>query len=147
MHPFTVCFLIAIALRLVLRIGLAARQVRHVTAHRAAVPPAFADRIPLAAHQRAADYTCARSRFSMIATVADAAILLALTLGGGLDLLDQAARGIATQPLLQGVALVALVVAVTSVLELPFDLWRTFRIEQRFGFNRMTLALVFSDLA
>jgi STE24 endopeptidase len=147
MHPFTLCFLIAIAARLVLRIGLAARQIRHVTAHRAAVPPAFADRIPLAAHQRAADYTCVRSRFSMIGTVADAAILLALTLGGGLDLLDRAARDIATQPLLQGVVLVALVVAVTSVLELPFDLWRTFRIEQRFGFNRMTFALFFTDLA
>ena len=147
MHPFTLCFLIAIALRLVLRIGLAARQIRHVTAHRAAVPPAFADRIPLAAHQRAADYTCVRSRFSMIGAVADAAILLALTLGGGLDLLDQAAGGFATQPVLQGVVLVALVVAVTSVLELPFDLWRTFRIEQRFGFNRMTPALFFTDLA
>ena len=86
LNAFTGVFLTALGAALAVRLWLAARQVRHVRAHRAAVPPAFADTIPLASHQTAADYTIAKSRLGMVDVLLDAAALLALTLGGVLQL-------------------------------------------------------------
>ncbi|HMH18101.1 MAG TPA: M48 family peptidase, partial [Burkholderiales bacterium] len=148
MHWFTAVFLAALALTTVVRLWLSQRHIRHVSANRNAVPAGFDGRIALAAHQKAADYTVAKARFGMWETLAAAALLLAFTLGGGLQLISDAwqkvfeAGGYA-----YGIALIASVALVSSTVDLPFALYRTFVIEARFGFNRTSLGLFFVDLA
>ena len=146
MHAFAALFLAALALSVGVRLWLAQRHVRHILAHRAAVPGAFASSISLEAHQKAADYSCARARFGMLHAVADAAVLLALTFGGVLELLDGLAVGWLSNPLAQGTALIALFALATSAVDLPFSYYRTFGIEARFGFNKMTRAMWLADL-
>jgi STE24 endopeptidase len=144
---FTVVFVAALALSLALQLWLAQRHARHVLAHRGAVPPAFADRVALPAHQKAADYTIARTRFGMIETVIDAGVLLAVTLGGVLGALVIWTGSFAVATLWQDLALIAIVAVLGSVIALPFGYWHTFVIEAKFGFNRMTVKLWLVDLA
>jgi STE24 endopeptidase len=147
-NALTWAFLAALAGATAVRLWLALRQIRHVHAHRDRVPGEFAEAIPLAAHQKAADYCEARSRVAMVDIVLGAAVLLALTLGGLLQAISDAWAGLAAPGgLWHGVALIVSVTVLLSVLELPLAIYRTFVIEARFGFNRMTLALFVADLA
>jgi len=148
MNAFTWTFLAALAAATLTRLWLAQRQVAHVRAHRDAVPPTFADAIPLSAHQKAADYTVAKARLGMLDVLLGATALLVLTLGGLLQWMS-AQWGLLFEPggLAHGVALVAGAVVLLSALELPLSVYRTFVIEARFGFNRMSVALFVADLA
>jgi len=143
---FTAVFLAALAISTAVRLWLARRHAAHVAAHRQAVPDAFADRVGLAAHQKAADYTIARTRFGMLETLFDMGVLLALTLGGILDALIGRTGSLAANPLWQDLALIVSVSVIASLIALPFSYWQTFVIEARFGFNRMTLRLWLADL-
>jgi STE24 endopeptidase len=136
-------FVAAIAVSLGLRIALSRRQERHVLAHRDEVPSPFQGKIPLEAHRKAADYTVARTRFGRVAAVWDAVLLLALTLGGGLDALGRLLPG---GTLLGATAFVLTAFLAQGLLLLPLAAWRTFRLEQRFGFNRTTPRLFVADL-
>jgi STE24 endopeptidase len=144
----TSLFAAAIVSSFVLKTWLALRQMRHVAAHRSAVPAAFAATVSLPAHQKAADYTLARGRFGLITLAFGSAVLLAWTLLGGLDALNQWVRD-AVQPRFGGMAyqlaLLGAVAAIGSLVEMPLDAWSTFRIEQRFGFNRLTWKLYLVD--
>jgi len=147
MHPFTLAFLIAIAVTTATRLWLARRHVLHVGAHRDVVPAEFASTITLAAHQKAADYTSEKTRLSAVETVVSAAVLLAFTLGGGLQALSDAwARTLQAGGYGHGIALIASVVVISALIELPFSVYRTFIVEERFGFNRMTPHLFVTDL-
>ncbi|MES2228255.1 MAG: M48 family metallopeptidase [Pseudomonadota bacterium] len=145
----TLVFSAALALSLLLKFWLATRQMRYVAAHRDAVPPPFASTITLAAHQRAADYTLAKGRFGLLSTAFGAAVLLGWTLLGGIDALNTVLRD-AVQPRFGGMAyqlaLLASFAVVGGLLDLPSDLYSTFRIEQRFGFNRMSWQLYLVDM-
>lgn len=138
-------FLAALLVSLSLKLWLLWRQMRHVAAHRANVPPAFADRIALADHQKAADYTLAKARHAILPIFVDLGLALWLTLGGGLQVLHEFAA-VRVDGIHQGVALIALVALLSSLIDLPFALHRQFVIEARFGFNRMTLSLFVTDL-
>jgi STE24 endopeptidase len=142
---FTLAFALALVAGLIVKFWLATRQVRHVARHRAAVPAAFEQAITLAAHQKAADYTIAKTRFSLIEMAWGAAVLLGWTLLGGLDLLNGLLLGVMDGGLWQQLALLAAFAAVGGLLELPFTLWQTFVLEQRFGFNKMTWRLWIQD--
>jgi STE24 endopeptidase len=150
MHAFALTLVFATALigSLLLKFWLAARQIRHVASHRSAVPAPFESTISLAAHQRAADYTLAKGRFGLVGMAFGALVLLGWTLLGGLDLLNTFVRG-AVHPGFGGMAyqllLLAAFAAIGGLLDLPFDLYSTFRIEQRFGFNRTTWKLYLTD--
>ena len=145
---FTWVFLGALAAATAVRIWLALRQIRHVRAHRDAVPPTFAAAIPLAAHQKAADYTVAKARLGILEVTITAAGLLALTLGGLLGWLHGRWAGVFPPgSLAHGTALIITVVVLLGALELPLTVYRTFVVEARFGFNRMTPALFIADLA
>jgi STE24 endopeptidase len=147
-NALTWLFLAALAATLATRLWLARRQVAHVRAHRSAVPAGFAAVMPLAAHQKAADYTIAKVRLGTLELAAGTAVLLALTLGGLLAWISgQWARLLEPGGIAHGTALVASVALLLSVLELPATVYRTFVIEARFGFNRMTPALFLADLA
>ncbi|PND36414.1 peptidase M48 [Paucibacter aquatile] len=150
LHPtmLSLAFALALLLSLGLKFWLSSRQVRHVMQHRGAVPAAFAATVPLAAHQKAADYTVARSRFGLLNLAFDSALLLAWTLLGGLDLLNSwvhAATAERFGPMVYQLSLLVAFTLVGSLLDLPWELYNTFRIEQRFGFNRMTLKLYVAD--
>ena len=144
---FSLSFLAALALSLALHVWLSLRQLRNVAAHRAAVPAEFAGRIELAAHQKAADYTCAKSRLSIVDTLVGGAMLLAFTVGGLLQcIVDACTRYFPDAGYLHGLALIGLVAVIGFVADLPADLYRTFVLEARFGFNKLTWRLYLADL-
>ncbi len=145
---FSLAFLLALAVSVGLRVWLARRQLRHVVAHRERVPFDFAASIPLADHRKAADYTVAKIRHSLVLLAMETLLLLALTLGGLLQWLDQFWSGaLAGRGYDQGLALFASVALIGFVVDLPFTLYRLFVIEARFGFNKMTPGLFVADLA
>ncbi len=146
----TFAFVAALLVSLVTKLWLATRQMRHVAAHRHQVPPAFRETVTPAAHQKAADYTLAKGRFGLLALAVGSAVLLGWTLLGGLDALNTLLLN-HVQPQLGNLgyqlALLAAFVVMGSIIELPLDWYSTFRIEQQFGFNRMTLRLWLADMA
>ncbi|KGG84132.1 M48 family metallopeptidase [Comamonas thiooxydans] len=139
-------FATAVALQWLLRVWLVSRQVRHVATHRSAVPPAFAHRISLSAHQKAADYTLAKARVSLIDITLSAAVLLCWTLLGGLDWLNRWLLEFISPGLWQQLALLASFAVISALIEVPLSLYQTFKLEQRFGFNQMTPGLWLADL-
>jgi len=146
MPGFTSLFLACFILTFGLRLWLALRQMRHVWLNRQAVPAAFADSITPQQHRRAADYTLAKTRLSIVHLALEATLLWAFTLGGGLQWLYEFIAGRVEGPLLQGTLLLLALAALLSAAELPLALWRQFRIEARFGFNRQSLAGFVADL-
>ena len=142
----TLAFVTALVLGLLLKFWLASRQIRHVARHRSAVPAAFAQRITLQAHQKAADYTLVKARFGLLEMALGAAVLLGWTLLGGLDALNQALLHWLGSGMLQQLALLGAFVLISGLIDLPATLYQTFGIEQRFGFNQMTPRLWLADL-
>lgn len=145
----TLLFAAALVVSLAIKLWLATRQMRHVAAHRHAVPPAFIGSVTLAAHQRAADYTLAKGRFGILSMAFSSCVLLGWTLLGGLDQLNVLLLQ-SVQPrfgdMAYQLALLASFTLIGSLLDLPFELWSTFRIEQQFGFNRITPKLFIGDM-
>jgi STE24 endopeptidase len=144
---FSIAFVAALVATLIARLWLSRRQIAFVTAHRDEVPAAFASSIDLAAHRKAADYTVAKQRFFMLETIVDAIVLLLITLGGGLAFLFAWTERVDVSPLWRDILLFAGLAIVSGIVALPFSWWHTFRIEERFGFNRTTLTLWLADLA
>jgi STE24 endopeptidase len=146
-NAFTWVFLAALAAATLVRLWLGRRQIRHVRAHREQVPQTFAATISLAAHQKAADYTVAKAKLGTVEILISAAALLALTLGGVLERISSGwARVFEVGGIAHGAALVVSVVVLFAALELPLTVYRTFVVEARYGFNRMTPALFVADL-
>ena len=146
MHVFTAIFLSFVAATVVVRLWLSHRQINHIQAHAARVPDAFADRIALTDHHRAANYSCTKLRLGRIILAWETAFLLIWTIGGGLNLLDQWWSGFGYSALLTGIAFIFSVTLITAILNLPFSLYQTFVIEERFGFNQTTLKTWLLDL-
>jgi STE24 endopeptidase len=141
----TMAFALALVASVAVKFWLASRQVRHVARHRDSVPPAFRQAITLAAHQKAADYTIAKTRFGLVELAWGTAVLLAWTLFGGIDLLNRLLLDAIGPGMWQQLALLAAFALIGGLAELPFTLWQTFRLEERFGFNKMTWRLWLSD--
>ena len=143
----TLAFALALTLSLVLKFWLASRQIRHVAQNRSAVPPAFAGKVSLAAHQKAADYTMTKTRFGLLELAWGAAIVLAWTLLGGLSYVNEWLADVMGHGIVQQVCLLVAFMAIGSLLDLPFTLYQTFVIEERFGFNKTSLNLWLQDFA
>lgn len=146
MQTFTVVFLAVLLLTFIVRMWLSVRHVRYVLAHRERVPDNFASQITLESHQKAADYTCAKTRLRYVSTSVEAALVLILTLGGGIDALSAFWSTWLSNPLFHGVALILSAMLLMSLAELPIACYRTFVIEERFGFNKMTPGMFALDL-
>lgn len=143
---FTLLFATFLLFSLLVRSALMLRQIRHVALRRERVPAAFADSISLDAHQRAADYTGERMRLAIADAVVGAALVVALTVGGGLQWIhDQWAAVLTAGGIAHGVALLGSLAVLSWLVDLPFGLYRTFVVEKRFGFNRMTPGLFVAD--
>jgi len=146
MNTFATLFVVALILGLAVDWWLMRRQAAAVLAHRSWVPEAFRDHISLPEHQKAADYTVAKLGLGAVELFMGALWLLLWTLGGGLSLLDQVWRGMELPMLWTGVGFTMSVVLLMTLLDLPFAVYRTFVVEQRFGFNRTTLKTFATDL-
>jgi STE24 endopeptidase len=142
---FSVLFVVGVLAMVATKLWLASRQIRFVAAHRGAVPAQFTATIPLAAHQRAADYTVARTRLGMIEIVLGAVVLIALTLLGGVQALDLGISDALGREYVGQMALIGAVLAISGLVELPLDYYRQFVVEERFGFNRMTKRIFIMD--
>jgi STE24 endopeptidase len=146
-YSLTLAFATFLLAGMLVKFWLASRQVRHVARHRDAVPESFASTISLSAHQKAADYTITKTRFGLLELAFGAVVLLGWTLLGGLDALNRVLRDELGTGMSQQLALLVSFALIGGVLELPFSLYQTFVIEERFGFNKMTLKLWLVDLA
>ena len=145
MQTFSLVFLAALALATETKLWLAMRHLDHIRRHRNAVPAEFSSDISLETHRHAADYSCAKTRLGALTTVFECALILVLTFGGVLQWMFELTAGWFEPGVARGVALLVLLGAATSVLDLPFAWYRTFGIEQRFGFNKMTPRMFIVD--
>ena len=146
MNTFTYLVIIALISGVLLQWHLSARHIRHIRTNRDKVPDNFADKITLEAHRKAADYNCAKTRIRLAELVVSSILLLAWTLGGVLDFLDGVIRPYQLSTVWAGTIFLMAVILISSLLDLPLSLYRTFGLEQRFGFNKMSLRLFVTDL-
>jgi STE24 endopeptidase len=144
---FSVAFIGFLLLTVAVRCWLATRHIRHVLAHRAAVPPQFRETVPLAAHQKAADYTIARTKFGLFGLFLSSAVLIGFTLLGGLQWLSVKVIGMAGAGMGYQIGLLAAFAVISGLIDLPLEYYKQFVLEQRFGFNKMTARLFIADLA
>ncbi|HKJ50323.1 MAG TPA: M48 family metallopeptidase [Gammaproteobacteria bacterium] len=146
MQVFTIIFLAFVIASVTVRLWLTQRQIHHIRAHYSRVPEAFAGKIALEDHHRAADYSCAKLDTGRVMLAWDTLWLLLWTLGGGIDLIDHWWLGFEFGPLVTGIAVILSLTAISSLLNLPFSLYQTFVIETRFGFNQTTIKTWLLDL-
>ncbi|MDH3389446.1 MAG: M48 family metallopeptidase, partial [Gammaproteobacteria bacterium] len=146
MQLFTTIFLSFVAASVLVRLWLSQRQINHISAHYAEVPEAFADKISLQDHHRAADYSCTRLRFGRLTLGWETLWLLIWTIGGGINAIDQWWLGFEYPGLVTGIAVILSLTLISAILGLPFSLYQTFVIEERFGFNKTTLKTWLLDL-
>jgi len=146
MSTFSLLFLTALAASVLVRIWLNQRHIKHVQQHRAQVPTEFQQNISLESHQTAADYTLRKARFGRWDLLLEPLLLLAWTFGGGLEWLDQSWQQLAWSPLTTGIAVILSLTVISALLDLPFNLYRTFVIEEQFGFNKITPKLFVQDM-
>ncbi len=143
---FSALFVGFLIVTLIVRFWLGSRHIRHVLAHRNAVPAEFAEKIPLYAHQKAADYTIAKTKYGLLTMFVNSAVLIGFTLLGGLQALAIAIFKLTGPGMTYQLALLAAFGCISAVIELPFDYYRQFVLEARFGFNKMTLRLYLTDM-
>lgn len=146
MHPFQLAFLVFLALGTAIRLWLSMRQLKAMRERRETRPEGFDSAITLEEHRKASDYTAAGTRAGMWDIVIDSALLLGWTLGGGLQFIDSQVAALGWSPLVSGIASILAVFFVMSLLSIPLSLYQTFGVEARFGFNKSTPGLFFSDM-
>ncbi|MDQ7016259.1 MAG: M48 family metallopeptidase [Gammaproteobacteria bacterium] len=146
MSTFSLLFLTALGLSLLIRLWLNQRQIKHVQQHRAHVPEEFQHNINLENHQRAADYTLCKARFGRWDLLLEPVLLLIWTFGGGLEWLDQLWQSSGWSTIATGIGVILSLTVIGALLDLPFNLYRTFVIEEKFGFNKTTPTLFIQDM-
>lgn len=146
-YAFSVLFVSLLAVSAIVQFWLASRHIRHVIRHRNAVPAQFTEKIPLAAHQKAADYTVAKTKLGLVVLVVNTAVLIGFTLLGGLQWLSVAILNLTGPGMTYQIGLLVAFATISGVVNLPFDYYKQFVLEAKFGFNKMTLGLFIADLA
>ena len=143
---FSVLFVSFLVLTLAVRFWLGSRHIRHILAHRHAVPPQFAEKIPLAAHQKAADYTVAKTKMGLLMMVVNAIVLIGFTLLGGLQFLSLEIFKLTGPGMAHQIGLLVAFALISGAIDLPFEYYKQFVLEAKFGFNKMTLGLFIADM-
>ncbi len=146
MNTFSYIFIAALATGVILQWFLIHRHIKHVASHRGAVPKAFEGKIPLEAHQKAADYTIDKGKLARFDILLGGTVLMLWTLGGGLEFLDQFWRQFEFSELWMGIALIITFMLISSIIDIPVSLYQNFQLEEKFGFNKMTLKVFFMDM-
>jgi len=146
-HTLTITFISLLIVTTFVRIWLGRRHIAHVQSHRNQVPQAFSENIALEAHQKAADYSTDKTRLALLEATVQAVLLAALTIGGGLQWIDDVWRNlIVNHEIARGALVIVSAMLVSSMIDLPFEYYKTFVVDEKFGFNKMTPAMFFSDL-
>lgn len=145
-QSFSLLFATFVLATLMVKMWLSTRHIRYVAQHRAAVPEQFAQKIPLEAHQKAADYTIAKTQLKLVLLVVNAAVLIGFTLLGGLQWLSLSIISFTGPGMVYQIGLIAAVAIISEIIDLPLDYYKQFRLEEKFGFNKMTPSLFFSDM-
>lgn len=143
---FTQLFIFFLVLTFVVRFWLSLRQIRHIKAHQEKVPEQFVGSISLAAHQKAAAYTIAKTQFGLVLLIVETAVLLGFTLLGGLEKASNLIYAYTGNVMIYQIALIAMTSIIAGVIDLPFDYYRQFVLEEKFGFNKMTPSLFVGDI-
>ena len=146
LHNFALLFLAMLLISTLMRLYLSGRQINHVLQHRTNVPESFADKISLEDHQKAADYTTTKVKFGRLPLFYEVALLLIWTLGGGLEWLNNNIITLELSPVLTGIAVILSFTFISAMLDLPFSIYSTFVIEEKFGFNRTTVKTFITDM-
>ncbi|MGB4812340.1 MAG: M48 family metallopeptidase [Methylophilaceae bacterium] len=143
----TTIFITLLAASTMIRLWLARRHFSYIQVHRGAVPAAFANSISLEAHQKAADYTIAKTKLGMVELLVQVALLLWLTLGGGLQWIDNIWQNVLpNREMWRGALVIMSALIISGLIDLPFDYYKTFVVDEKFGFNKMTVTMFFTDL-
>ncbi|HEY9210426.1 MAG TPA: M48 family metallopeptidase [Methylotenera sp.] len=146
-YTLTFTFVTLLVVTTGIRIWLGNRHIAHVQSHRNEVPAAFSSSISLDAHQKAADYSNAKTKLVIIEATAQAALLALLTIGGGLQLIDEIWRNLLpANEIARGALVICSAMIVSSLIDIPFDYYKTFTVDEKFGFNKMTRSMFFSDM-
>lgn len=146
-HTLTITFITLLIATTFVRIWLGRRHIAHVQSHRNQVPQAFSENIALEAHQKAADYTTDKTKLALLEASVQAVLLAVLTIGGGLQWMDDIWRNlIIDHEIARGALVIVSAMLVSSLIDLPFEFYKTFVVDEKFGFNKMTPAMFFSDL-
>lgn len=146
-YTLNLLFVTLLTLTTVTRIWLGSRHIGFILGHRNSVPDAFAKNISLEAHQKAADYTSAKTKLALIETLAQAVLLLILTLGHGLQMIDNVWQNLLpSHEILRGALVILSALIISSAVDLPFDYYKSFVIDARFGFNKMSRGMFITDL-
>lgn len=143
----TFTFITLLIATTLIRIWLGRRHIAYVQQHRNRVPAAFESNISLEAHQKAADYTSTKSRLVLIEVSIQALLLAVLTVGGGLAWIDDIWRNLLPDDeMIRGALVICSALIISSLVDLPFEYYKTFTVDEKFGFNKMTPKMFFSDL-
>ncbi len=146
-HTLTITFISLLVVTTFVRIWLGKRHIAYVQSHRNQVPQAFSENIALEAHQKAADYSTDKTKLALLEATVQAALLAALTIGGGLQWIDDVWHNlIVNHEIARGALVIVSAMLVSSMIDLPFEYYKTFVVDEKFGFNKMTPAMFFSDL-
>jgi STE24 endopeptidase len=146
-YTLTFTFVTLLLVTTGIRIWLGNRHIVHVQSHRNEVPAAFSGSISLDAHQKAADYSNAKTKLVIIEATAQAALLALLTIGSGLQLIDEIWRNVLpANEIARGALVICSAMIVSSLIDIPFDYYKTFTVDEKFGFNKMTRSMFFSDM-
>jgi STE24 endopeptidase len=145
-HAFSILFVSFLAVTVIVRFWLGSRHIRHILAFRGAVPAQFAEKIPLSAHQKAADYTIAKTKLGMVTLIVSTAVLIGFTLLGGLQLLSVTLLNLTTGGMTYQIALLVAFALISGIIDLPFEYYSQFVLEEKFGFNKMTVGLFITDM-
>jgi STE24 endopeptidase len=146
-YLFSILFVGFLALTLIVQFWLGSRHIRHILSNRSAVPPQFVEKISLEAHQKAADYTVAKTKLNMLMLVVSTTVLIGFTLLGGLQYLSVALlHAVGSGGMTYQIGLLVAFAVLSGIIDLPFDYYKQFVLEEKFGFNKMTLGLFISDL-
>jgi STE24 endopeptidase len=143
---FTTLFLCSLSASIIIQWYLVQRHIKYIRSNRQQVPDAFSDKIPVDAHHKAADYTQAKVKTGLAELIIGSVFLLLWTLAGGLQLLDSWWRTFELSPIWTGAGFILSVFAIMSILDLPMSIYRTFKLEQSFGFNKMTPKIFVMDI-
>ncbi len=143
----TLTFVSLLIITTLVRVWLGARQISHVQSHRTSVPDAFKESISLEAHQKAADYSSAKTKLGLFEVGVQAVLLAILTIGGGLQWIDEIWLNIMpNHEIIRGALVISSALLLSSLIDLPIDYYKTFTIDENFGFNKMTPKMFFSEL-
>ena len=145
MNTFSYIFILCLSASIVTQWVLVKRHIRHIKANREQVPADFSDKIPTESHHKAADYTQAKVKTGLVELIAGSIIILLWTLGGGLQFLDNYVRSLGFAEIYTGTLFILSVFLISAIIDIPMEFYRTFKLEQSFGFNKMTPSLFFQD--